>query len=238
MYKYGISPEELKQARKLIIKDIVNENYVEFPIEYMTLRKYFEIIQGVVFSVCDQNGIVHNQFGKTWYGDLNTQDQRNIELITLAKIWMDGRGLFTEHFNGMTADTKYGDWPNLGQHDQNQWYHEDRLDDPCWFKQCVLHGIGAAGHPIECLIVGNIYPVYEKGECWTIRLNGHRTYPYDMFKAYLFLRRHHVPVYIYGAHVYLTPKQQKMLLRNGYLREHNYHTGYYLTDEQLKELGE
>ena len=35
-YKYGITPKELKEARKYIIQDIMSNNYVENPIENMT----------------------------------------------------------------------------------------------------------------------------------------------------------------------------------------------------------
>lgn len=236
--KYGISPIELKEARKLIIKDIIYDNFVENPIEFMTLRKYFQVIKGVILSACDKDGVVRDRFGKTWYGESKNEDQRNIDPIFTAKSWMDGRGLFTEHFNGNTDGTEYGDCPNLSQHDQNQWYHEDRLDNPSWFKQCVLQGIGAAGHPTECLTVGNITPSYEKCECWTIRLGGAHSSDYYVLKAYLFLRKHNVPVYIYSAQRYLTNKQINRLVSNGYLLEKNYRTGYWVNDnEEVKNYG-
>ena len=226
MYKYGITPQELKEVRKLIINDIIHNNFVENPIEFMTLRKYFEIVNGIILSACDKNGIVRDQFGNTWYSEFKNQDQRNIDPIAIARSWMDGRGLFSEHFNGNDTNLQYGDWDNLGQHDQNQWYHEDRLDNPCWFKQCVRCGIGAGGHPTECLTVGNIVPVYETCECWTIRLGGYRSNDYYVLKAYLFLRKRHIPVYIYGAQKYLTNKQLNRLISEGYFKEKNYKTGY------------
>lgn len=105
--KYGISSSELKAARSCIINDIVNNNFIENPIEYMTLRKYFDIIHGAILSACDQNGIVRDRFGETWHTEFKKSDQRNIEPVEIARNWMDGRGLFTEHFNGTTTNLNY-----------------------------------------------------------------------------------------------------------------------------------
>ena len=95
MYKYGITPQELKEARQLIIKDIKSGNKVEDPIKDMTLQDYFRIIMYCMFALTDKNGVVRDQFGETWYSDKRKKDIRKLSSKEIAELWMDGRGLFT-----------------------------------------------------------------------------------------------------------------------------------------------
>ena len=44
-YKYGITPKELRLARKLIMEDIRSNNKIVNPIENMTLQTYFDMIK-------------------------------------------------------------------------------------------------------------------------------------------------------------------------------------------------
>ena len=66
MYKYGITPQELKEARKLIIQDIRSNNKVVKPIENMTLQMYFDIIKECMLGATDENGVVVDPWGNTW----------------------------------------------------------------------------------------------------------------------------------------------------------------------------
>ena len=170
MYKYGITPQELKEARKLIIQDIRSNNKVVQPIENMTLQMYFDIIKESMLGATDENGVVVDPWGNTWWSENKKIDIRNVPSIEVAKSWMDGRGLFTEHFNGnkYKAQQDYGAWDNISDRDNNQWYHEDRLNDTNWFKQCTQCSIGAGGHPCECLGAGSIYPIMYEEDKWFI----------------------------------------------------------------------
>ena len=139
MYKYGITPQELKEARKLIIQDIKSNNKVVKPIENMTLQMYFDIIKECMLGTTDENGVVVDPWGNTWYSEFKKQNIRQQPSIDVAKAWMDGRGLFTKHFNGnkYKAQKDYGIWDNISDHDQNQWYHEDRLNDINWYTKSI-----------------------------------------------------------------------------------------------------
>ena len=53
-YKYGITPKELALARKYIIKDIKSNNYIEKPIENMTLQVYFDMIKECMLGAADE----------------------------------------------------------------------------------------------------------------------------------------------------------------------------------------
>jgi len=208
-YKYGITPKELKEARKYIIQDIKSGNKIENPIKNMTLQDYFRIIMYCMFALIDENGVVRDRFGETWYTEKRKQDIRKLSSKEIAELWMDGRGLFTEHYNGNNCDVKYGNWPNISDRDQNQWYHKDRVNDPLWFKQCIQGSIGASGHPYENIMISNIYPVMYEEDKWFIEF-GSRASDYGVLKAYLYLKRiSDIPVFIQGAKRFLTPKQLK-----------------------------
>ena len=222
-YKYCIHPAELKEIRKLIIGDLRDyprekgmsyaEQYADSPdkIHNMTLRMYFDIIKEAMLAVTDENGFVTGPDGYPWKGD-RSKDIRQQSSIDVAREWMDGRGLFTEHFNGSRySSTKdYGNWENIGQHEQNQWYHEDRLDDTAWFKQCTQCSIGAGGHPCET-IGGSLYPVLLENDNWVLIYGIFARASYYMLKAYHHLRKQGIPVYIDGCEAYLTPKQREKI---------------------------
>lgn len=212
-YKYGITPQELKEVRKLIIKDIKSNNKVVKPIESMTLQMYFDIIKECMLSAIDKNGVVIHPYGDTWSSKCRKQDIRKQSSIEVTRNWMDGRGLFTEHFNGnkYKAQKDYGTWDNISDREQNQWYHEDRLNDTNWFKQCTQCSIGTAGHPCECLTVGSIYPVMYEEDKWFIEFGMFSRSHYYTLKAYLRLKKLGIPAFIQGAKMYLTPKQIKQL---------------------------
>ena len=233
-YKYGITPAELKEARKYIINDIIHDNFVENAIMNMTLNMYFYYIHGCILGACDPTtGCITSPYGP-WASSERNLDMRNLTPVAVAKLWTDGRGLFSEHFNSNT-ETHFGDWKNIGPHEQNQWYHEDRLDDPEWFKECVSC-IGHAGHPTELLTCGNFNPIYHSDGAWTLEFGTFSRSDYYTLKGYLFLKKRGVPVYIYGAHTYLTPKQQKTLLSCGFLRYYDGYNGYKLSDVDLYKL--
>lgn len=227
MYKYGITPQELSKARKFIIQDIKSNNKVEKPIENMTLQVYFDMIKECMLGACDKNGVVIQLWGANWVSENRKKDIRNLPSIEVAKTWMDGRGLFTEHFNGQLYNTKkhYGNWENIGQHEQNQWYHEDRLNDPLWFKECVSV-IGHAGHPTECQGCGNFNPVEYEENKWYLDFDMFSRSDFYTLKGYLHFKEKNIPAFIYGAQNYLTPKQINKLIEEGYLKEKNYKTGY------------
>lgn len=231
MYKYGITPKELSKARKLIIADIRSNNKVEHPIMDMTLQDYFNVIKEIMLGATNSDGVVVDPWGDTWYTEFKKKDIRIERPIDVAKAWMDGRGLFTEHFNGGTYGDKktvYGNWEHLGQHDQNQWYHEERLTDINWFKQCIHGSIGAAGHPTENLGAGNIVPVEFAPDKWYILFDTFHRGHYYTLKGYLRLKDRGIPAFIYAAHTYLTPSQQTMLQLDGFLANKDYNTGYYV----------
>ena len=178
----------------------------------MTLQMYFDIIKECMLSVADENGIVRDPLGNTWYSEFKKQDVRRQSSVEVARAWMDGRGLFTEHFNSQLYGNKkhYGNWENIGEHEQNQWYHEDRLNDTNWFKECVSV-IGHAGHPCECIGAGSIYPVMYEEDKWFIEFGMFSRSHYYTLKAYLRLKRLGIPVFIDNAEMYLTEKQQESL---------------------------
>ena len=211
-YKYGITPTELKEARKLIIQDIKSNNKVNNPICNMTLQDYFDMIKECMLGTCDENGFVVDPFVCKWSGEAKNQDIRKQSSIKVARAWMDGRGLFTEHFNSqLWANEKHqGNWNNIGQHDQNQWYHEDRLNDPAWFKECILV-IGHAGHPTEMVTCGNFNPYEYESNKWCIRFGTFSRCSYYMLKGYLYMKKKGLPIFIDGASNYLTPKQKEAL---------------------------
>lgn len=209
-YKYLVTPAELKEARKLIIQDIKSNNKVDNPICNMTLQDYFDLIKECMLSICNENGFVVDPFDIKWYSESRNQDIRKQSSVEVAKAWMDGRGLFTEHFNSqLWADEKHqGNWDNIGQHDQNQWYHEDRLNDPLWFRECV-QVIGHAGHPTEMTTCGNFNPVEYEPNKWCMRFGTFSRCSYYMLKGYLHLKKKGIPVFIDGAQGYLTLKQKE-----------------------------
>jgi len=211
-YKYGITPQELKEARKFIIRDIKSNDKVDNPIYNMTLQDYFDMIKECVLGSCDENGIVVDPYVGNWYGKDKKQDVRKQSSIEVAKAWMDGRGLFTEHFNSsLWKDEKHqGHWDNIDQHDQNQWYHKDRLNDPLWFKECILV-IGHAGHPTEMVTCGNFNPYEYEENKWCMRFGTFSRSSYYMLKGYLYMKKKGIPVFIDGAKEYLTKKQQENL---------------------------
>jgi hypothetical protein len=219
MYKYGITPQELKEARKLIIQDIRSNNKVVKPIENMTLQTYFDIIKECMLGATDGNGVVVDPWGNTWWSENKKIDIRNVSSIEVAKAWMDGRGLFTQHFNGnkYKAQKDYGIWDNISDHDQNQWYHEDRLGDVNWFKQCTQCSIGVGGHPCECLGAGSIYPVMYEEDKWFIEFGMFSRSDYYALKAYLRLKKLGIPAFISNAKMYLTNKQITKLQEEGCL---------------------
>ena len=236
-YKYGIEPKRLAKIRRIIMNDIINENYCENAIDKMTVRKYFEIIKEAVLGCCDENGVVIHPYGDTWSSKCRKQDIRKQSSIEVARTWMDGRGLFTEHFNSqlMSDEQHYGSWENINPHEQNQWYHEDRLDDPMWFMECY-QVIGHAGHPTENMLFGNFNPVYHKySDCWTFEFGLFSRSDFYALRAYEYLRSKHLPVYIYVAQTYLTDKQKVKLWKAGYLQEHN-ENGYYLSEPEITRL--
>lgn len=230
MYKYGITPKELSKVRKLIIQDIRSNNKVEHPIMDMTLQDYFNVIKECMLGATDENGVVLHPWGDSWGSKSRKQDIRLVPPIDVARLWMDGRGLFSEHFNGSRlGDTKnFGKWEDIGQHDQNQWYHEERLTDINWFKQCIHGSIGAAGHPTENLGAGNIVPVEYEPDKWYIMFGTFHRGHYYTLKGYLHMKDRGLPVFIYAGHTYLTPKQQTQLQLDGYLMKPDYNTGYYV----------
>ena len=224
----------MRMATEQQINDITNNNCVEEPIKDLTLRKYFHLIAGCILGACDKNGHITGPDGKLywWNGERKTQDMRTLDPIYVARMWSDGRGLFTEHFN-TNSDKTYGDWENIGPHSQNQWFHEDRLDDVNWFKQCVLGGIGRCGHPTELLTSGNFTPIYhEEADEWTLRFDMFSRNDYYTIKSYIFLRQFKVPAYIYGAQTYLTEKQINALKARGLLQNRDYNTGYYIEESR------
>lgn len=229
MYKYGITPKELSKARKLIIQDIRSNNKVEHAIMDMTLQDYFNVIKECMLGATNKDGVVIDPWGDPW-SESKKKDIRIIPPIDVARSWMDGRGLFSEHFNGSRlGDTKnFGKWEDIGQHDQNRWYHEERLTDANWFKQCIHGSIGAAGHPTENLGAGNIVPVEYEPDKWYIMFGTFHRGHYYTLKGYLHMKDRGLPVFIYAGHTYLTPKQQTQLQLDGYLMKPDYTTGYYM----------
>ena len=219
MYQYGITPKELYKARKLIIKDIKSNNKVDKPIENMTLQVYFNMIKECMLSTIDENGVVIDPYGGTTWFSKEKIDIRKLSPIEVAKKWMDGRGLFTEHFNGQLYGNKkhYGNWENIGDRDQNQWYHEDRLNDPLWFKECVSV-IGHAGHPTECRGCGNFNPFEYEEDKWCIRFGTFSRSSYYALKAYLYLKDKGFPVFLDESTMYLTKKQMEKLKFEGYIK--------------------
>lgn len=212
-YKYLVTPAELKEARKLIIQDITSNEKVDNPICNMTLQDYFDLIKECMLSICNENGLVVDPFNIKWYSESRNQDIRKQSSIEVAKAWMDGRGLFTEHFNTSICglfDHHYGTWNSIGPHEQNQWYHEDRLYDPLWFKECVMC-IGHAGHPTEMTTCGNFNPVEYEPNKWCIRFGTFSRSSYYMLKGYLYMKKKGLPVFIDGAKEYLTIKQRQKL---------------------------
>lgn len=227
MYKYGIPAKELAKIRKLIMQDIRSNNKINNPIENMTLQDYFDIVKECMLGCTNENGVVVDQWGEPWYSDFKKQDMREAPSIEVAKAWMDGRGLFTEHFNSNLLKTEkhFGNWPNLDQHEENQWYHEDRLNDPLWFKECVAV-IGHGGHPTEMLSCGNFNPVEYEENKWYMSFGTFSRSDFYTLKGYKYLKEKGLPVFIYAAQTYLTPKQIKELKSEGYLLTKDYVTGY------------
>ena len=204
-----------------------HNNKVEKPIENMTLQIYFDMIKECMLGATDENGVVFYPWKTNWVSKNRKKDIRNLPSIEVAKTWMDGRGLFTEHFNGQLYGNKqhYGNWENIDQHEQNQWYHKDRLDDPLWFKECVSV-IGHAGHPTECQGCGNFNPVEYEENKWYLDFDMFSRSDFYTLKGYLHFKEKNIPAFIYGAQNYLTPKQINKLIKEGYLKEKNYKTGY------------
>lgn len=212
MYKYGVTPLELKTARKFIIQDLKSGYKVTNPIMNMTLRMYLDVIKECMLGATNDKGQVIDQFGDTWFSEKRKMDIRNMSSVEIAKDWMDGRGLFSEHFNGNNCgNVKFGDWENIADHEQNKWYHENRLDDPLWFKQCTQGSIGAGGHPCECLGAGSIYPIMHEENKWHIKFGVFSRSHFYTLKAYLHLKNKNIPVFIQSPTEYLTKKQSEQL---------------------------
>lgn len=211
-YKYGIAPKELKEIRKYIIRDIKSNDAVANPIYNMTLQDYFNIIKEFMLGLCDENGYIIDLYNFGYISSKYKKDLRLCSSEEIARDWMDGRGLFTEHFNSqLYSDEKHqGYWDNIGPHDQNQWYHKDRLNDPAWFKECILV-IGHGGHPTETIKAGNFNPYEYEENKWCMRFGIFSRSDYYMLKGYLHLKKKGIPVFIDGAKEYLTPKQQEQL---------------------------
>lgn len=227
-YKYGITPAELKEARKFIIQDIKSNNEVVNPIYNMTLQDYFDIIKECMKAFIDENGVVKDMFDKTWYSEAKKQDIRNMSAIEVAKAWMDGRGLFSEHCNGqlMINETHYGNWSDIAWTEHNQWYHEDRLNNPLWFKECVSV-IGHGGHPTENMMISNVNPHEYETDKWYISFGSFSRSHFGTLKAYLYLRKNtKIPAFIYSGQYYLTQTQIEKLKFEGYLITKDYQTGY------------
>lgn len=218
-YKFGVTPTELKEARKLIIQDIKSNNKVDNPICNMTLQDYFDIIKECVLGSCDENGIITDPYTGHWYSETKQKDMRKLSSIEVAKAWMDGRGLFDEHFNSqLWGDEEHqGNWDNIGQHEQNKWYHEDRLNDPLWFRECIFV-IGHAGHPTEMVTCGNFNPYEYEPNKWCMRFGTFSRSSYYMLKGYLYMKKKGLPVFIDGAKEYLTIKQKEKLKLGGYIK--------------------
>lgn len=224
-YKYGIAPKELKEIRALILKDakIVRKQelnvsfnwiYEDVPnkIKNMTLKIYLDAVKDMMLAYINENGQVLNWngeiFSKYRIGDIRAQSTEQV-----ARDWMDGRGLFTPHCNGQHFDRNFknfGDWPDLDWRDENLWFHEDRLDDPAWFKQCVLGSIGCGGHPCET-IAGSLYPCWCDNDEWVLIFGPFARCSYYMLKGYHNMKKQGWPVFILGAEEYLTPKQRESL---------------------------
>ena len=212
MTKYGITPKELSKARKLIIKDIKSNYDTEHPIENMTLNIYFDMIKEAILGCVDKNGVVTDQWGGIWNSYIRKQDIRKMTSEEVARAWMDGRGLFSEHANSqLQFDQKHVSWwPNIGFHENNQWYHKDRLDSPSWFKECVFC-IGHGGHPTECLLCGGFSPVEYEKDKWQIWIGTFRPCDYYVLKMYIHMKNKNLPVFIYNGIKYLTGKQKENL---------------------------
>ena len=218
MFKYGIKPILLKKIRKLIIEDLGNNNLPSFFIKNMTLNEYLDICKEVVLASINPNtGKLYNP---TFTGEeisyyehsIYSKDLRTIDRDKLLFSFMDGRGLFTEHCNNNNKNIKLGNWDNIDSLSMNKWYHEDRLDDPLWFKQCVFFGIGACGHPTESFC-GHIYPVnIENTDNWYILLSDVRSVDSYKLMAYFHLKNIKIPVILQDSIKYLTPKEQKSLV--------------------------
>ena len=73
-YKYGITPQELKEARKFIIRDIKSNNKVDNPIYDMTLQDYFNMIKECVLGSCNEKGIVTDPYFGNWCRKEKKQD--------------------------------------------------------------------------------------------------------------------------------------------------------------------
>lgn len=212
MYKYGINPKELINIRNLIIKDIKSNNKVDNPIENMTLQIYFDMIKECMLGVTDENGVVRNSWGETFLSENRKRDIRLLSSIEVAKMFMDGRGLFSDHFNSNLTQGKhhYGTWDNIDFNSQNKWYHEDRLNDVEWFKECVLC-IGHAGHPTECLCCGNFNPFMYEDNKWCLIFGTFSRVDYYTLKSYYYMKNNNLPVFIYKPEQYLTNSQLKKL---------------------------
>lgn len=219
MYKFGITPKELYKVRKLIIKDIKSNNKVDKPIENMTLQVYFDMIKECMLGATNENGIVVDPYGSSWYSEDRKTDVRKLSSIQVAKAWMDGRGLFTEHFNGQLYGNKkhYGNWENIDQFEQNQWYHEDRLNDPLWFKECISV-IGHAGHPTECCGCGNFDPCEYEDNKWCLIFGTFSRSSYYALKGYLYMKEKGFPVFLDNSKMYLTKRQLEKLKSEGYTK--------------------
>lgn len=214
MHIYGISYEELTEARRFIIKDIESNYEIKNPIQNMTLNIYFDLIKECILSVINEQGLVLSPYDDLLWSTFKTKDVRLQSSLEVAKDWMDGRGLFTEHFNGnlLKNEQHFGTWDNIDRNNQNQWYHEDRLDDIEWFKECALRHIGAAGHPTEMLTCGNFNPYMYEDNKWYLMFGSFSRNNFYMIKAYLYLKKKDIPIFIYKGEQYLTKTQLNKLL--------------------------
>lgn len=230
-YKYGIPPKELKEVRKYIIQDIKSNNKVDNPICNMTLQDYFDIIKEFMLALCNENGKVIDIYSwdKSYLSSKYDKDLRIMPSKDIAEEWMDGRGLFSVHGNSQMRvdENHFGNWPDIDWRDNNQWYHEDRLNDPLWFKECV-HFIGHGGHPTETLKAGNLNPYEYEKDKWCVKFGTFSRGHWACLKGYLYMKNKGIPVFIDAAQQYLTSKQIEKLKSEGFLIKQNYDTEYYV----------
>lgn len=207
MRVYGIPKKNLSLIRKFIIKDLKNNNSLDNYIEDLNLQTYLYINKEIILANIDYtNGKLLLDITSNKY----QYDLRCLNTLEICKKLMDGRGLFTEHFNGNNRDKIIlGDWDKIDSNSLNYWYHEDRIYDPLWFKQCVCGGIGAGGHPTEN-ICGNVYPVnIENSNKWYILLSEVHSCTLYKLNAYLRLKQLNIPVLLANSEKYLTDTQIK-----------------------------
>jgi hypothetical protein len=178
-YKKYFTAEEQKQICEYLRNDLKG---VKLPYrKTCNLYQYLKLTKQIVLINSD-NGIYKNISG-------DKINLKRLSVIKCAERFMDGRGLFSEHFN-------------RAGHKRNKWFNEKELKNPAWLKHCVVSGIGASGHPTETS-AGNFDIHYKNSnmknfECYFMFSQAHR-YTFGTLKAYLYLRNKGVPVCYSGA---------------------------------------